>query len=301
MQLTELMEKVINNNIPKLLVLFGDERGIMSQYINKIVDTIGYSVVETEQLSSIVNQLTVKSAQAVIYIVKDDDELIKDENAHNILTVTNTYVILIYQTLNKTTKFYKRFVDSCVEFNRLDPSILANYTGLKAGAEIAKLAGCDYLKTIQYSDKVKLLMQLYSIGEEKALQSALINGVIQPETKNIFFEVINKLILGDITALELMKSFEYLNITLIQFMYSYYRSVRIIFLIKECKTDIQTLISDFELNPQQCNAVKGLAQKVDTGWLVDTMYLIRDVEVKFKSGKITEEHGIIYLALQSLL
>ena len=133
MKLAELQKQITSKTLDKLYIFVGDEIAVMNIYLNKMYTDLGV-------VPSVVNSIQdaySKLAQKRIYgssrcfVVRDDKEFLKQEKlwarVFGQVRGGSDYLIIIYSSLDKRSKFYKSQSANMVEFEKLSVEILTKY------------------------------------------------------------------------------------------------------------------------------------------------------------------------------
>ena len=128
MDIKNLKENINKNAIPPFMI-FNVKNGLLcKQYINVISKKINrfYKVYGSadEILYEIDNNI---QKEEKLYIVLNDDKIIKNENYIQELINTNRPIILYFTELNKKDKFYKNNKQYIYDFEELDKDTLTRY------------------------------------------------------------------------------------------------------------------------------------------------------------------------------
>ena len=171
MELAQLMQHLAGGtNIPHYMIWFGEEQKIIDMYLDRIKSF--YKPVHCDSVAFVVNQLRVKSLDKSnkIYIVTEDDEYRKNEQAWNnvkeMLNKSKHILLLRYASVNKKLKFYTQQKDSFTEFVHLQPEILTSYIQKDINLsddnceKLISMCGNDYGRILLEVDKIKHLAKV---------------------------------------------------------------------------------------------------------------------------------------------
>ena len=128
MELSELQQDIKNNTLKPIYVFTGIEYEIMKIYINQIKKPVlsTFSVAEAVRLCKSSSLLGNTSK---IYKVYYDAEFFVNDLAWDKVEdlLGNNTLILIITEIDKRSKFYKRFKDHIVEFDKLPQNVVMKY------------------------------------------------------------------------------------------------------------------------------------------------------------------------------
>lgn len=168
MKLHELQQQIISKSLDKLYIFYGEEVGIMDVYLNKIYSIVNANVVRVET----VQEAYVKMGQKKLsggprcFVVRDDKEFFKNDKVWNkvfaLVNNSSDFLILVYSSMDKRSKFYKQNTDKLTEFEKLSPEMLAKYiqkelkdVDTQTAIRLAEVCECNYNRIMLECDKVK--------------------------------------------------------------------------------------------------------------------------------------------------
>lgn len=183
MNITDVKTDIRNNTIKPYYIFTGDEIEVQRVYINKIASVLGYEVCRVDSLSDVWADITspVLFGSACVFVVRDDKDLLQDENVQSQLSQGNlngNIVIHLLSSVDKRTKWYKANSDKIVLFERLSNEVLTKYIQ----REIAlNKRNCERLITICENDFSRILLEIDKI---KRYQRWLADEGYDKETDN---------------------------------------------------------------------------------------------------------------------
>ena len=107
MQLWELKKKVIEKEVPNLLILTGEETALIRIYINKIEEVYGAKIIEQESVETVIKNSNVHSLLAetnLISIVKNDKSFTTNEALWSKFESFNKILIVVYDSIDDNCK-----------------------------------------------------------------------------------------------------------------------------------------------------------------------------------------------------
>lgn len=125
MEIVEFKKQIVSKDLKPFYILTGEEIGIMNIYLNQLPG----KVVRANSISSVWNKLTNRGivTERTIYIIRDDADFLKSEKIQKrVGDIKHATLILCYTKLDKRGKFYKRFKDDLVLFEKLTTNQLVN-------------------------------------------------------------------------------------------------------------------------------------------------------------------------------
>lgn len=132
MDVSILKNHIKLKTLPTFLIFSGDEWKVQQIYINQISKVTGKKCVRIDSVADIFQKLTNRSfvKESVIYIVRDDKELMQNEKLQQRIekVLGDNMLILLLTNVDKRTKFYKSYKASICDFERLSDKMLEKYT-----------------------------------------------------------------------------------------------------------------------------------------------------------------------------
>lgn len=218
MELSELMKKIANNDIPHYLVLYGQEQTILDMYIKQIVNVLQSQEVYVDTVASVIKQRGKKSLNKSIkcYIVSDDMSYLKAETVWDKIKKdfkkSKDYLILRYHTLDKRDKFSHNNKENLTEFAHLSEEVLQQYIyrdlpDLSEKNALSLIGYCnyDYGRILMEIDKVKQYMSVRTdLTVDNCFNQLDKQGLFHKEIGDITFELTNA-VLGGYTDQAIVK------------------------------------------------------------------------------------------------
>lgn len=164
MDVATLKAKIKSKQLPSYLIFSGPEWKVQEIYINQIAKITGKEIKRVDSIIDIYSQLRNKSLmkKPVIYIVRDDKELMTNEKIQQQLStiLADNMLIHVLTSVDKRTKYYKQYKDTIVEFEALNEAILKKY--IKKEINLSD-KNCSILIEICEHDFGKILLEIDKI------------------------------------------------------------------------------------------------------------------------------------------
>lgn len=218
LELSELMKKIANNDIPHYLVLYGQEQTVLNMYIKQIVSVTQSQAVYVDTVASVIKQCGKKSLNKSIkcYIVSDDLSYLKSETVWDKIKKdfkkSKDYLILRYHTLDKRDKFSHNNKENLTEFAHLSAEVLQQYIyrdlpdlSEKNALSLIDYCNYDYGRILMEIDKVKQYMSVRTdLTVDNCFNQLDKQGLFHKEIGDITFELTNA-VLGGYTDQAIVK------------------------------------------------------------------------------------------------
>ena len=215
MELPELQLQIKNKVFDNYYIFLGEEIAIQKIYINKIAEIENLELNYVEDFKSIYNKLNVNDIfnTKKLYVILDDTDFVKNEKVYNEfinLNKNGNIIIFKYNNLDKRSKFYKKFQNKIVEFNKLFDEVLTQYIKKELPVlsdnnckKLIDICGSNYNQILLEIDKIKMFINYpYNTPFDKELDNTFIDlekqGAFHKEISDITFEFIEKVLKRDI-------------------------------------------------------------------------------------------------------
>ena len=131
MEVATLKSHIQRNALRQFYIFTGEEWKVQQIYIDQIVKVSGKQKRYAENMAEVFSKLKGRSIikQSYVYILRDDKDLMTNEKLQDsiVQTLGDNMLILLVTSLDKRTKFAKKYANDIIEFERLSPKILKKY------------------------------------------------------------------------------------------------------------------------------------------------------------------------------
>lgn len=306
MEITELRNRIVGNDLPRLIVLNGPEIALKDIYLKQVIKKIDLPVSEIQFFSELKPKLSQRSLinKSQIYIVRQDEEIVSNEKYQDLLeNVTRDYVILTYTKLNKGSKFYKRFKDNIYDFEFLDETTLTRYIQKDYSLseynckELIKMCSSDYSRILLELDKVQnycLAKGLSPIKINDVFTEMKLNRLIYEDPQDAIFDMIEAILRNK--QKETYRLYEHskaIGESNINILYNLYNNAKYVLQVQTANT--KDLEKTTGLNKYQVKYAKEKMGYFAPEKLLYLMRLIFEVDRNIKIGEIDEEISVNYV------
>lgn len=206
MEWEQLKKNILNKNLPNLVILTGDDY-LVNAYLEQIRNNF-----TTKTLNNIQNYFdTIQSKTNnidTVYILKNDATI--KENV-NIWNYTYKNIVIVFDKLDKKTKFYKAFEPNIVYFDALDNKLLKGLIKNRVNVNdtdiewLMQVCNYDVFRCLNDADKIKIFKSdehQYIFNELKKdgligvidnLNSFELSNAIINRNKYVSLQLLNKL------------------------------------------------------------------------------------------------------------
>lgn len=316
MTLMELKEQVIKNKqLQPLFIFTGDETVILNIYIDKICKLFNGTVQKADSVKAVYTQLNSRSLikrAKTCYIVRDDKDFInQSESAWEEFTKgkiqKDNIVILVYQTLDRRSKFFKHNQNNIVIFDKLGKDILTKYTlkelpGMdkKYAEELVEICEHCYERILLECDKIRNLSKASNFTYSDAFKYAMENKFIWIPPEDAVFSFVDACLKRNVES-----CYYYLNeckrigensLIIISNLYTNFRALLQVKSVGYSKE----ICNITGLNIMQVKNVSDKVNNYTLDELLRALRLIHYCETSIKNGTIAEDIIIDYLLVNLL-
>lgn len=308
MNLAELKQSLIKKDISSLYIFTGTEYGILEKYISSISKLLGKERKRLDTVRDLFQSLTTTSLMKKdsLYIIKDDKDFLKTESKWGLLekVAKNKNVILLFSSLDKRGKFYKKYKEKIVEFNKLTTNQLMKYVqkelGLRQefGEQLISYCGNDYTRLVLEMDKIKTLAEINKVRKDSAYQTLIEEGLIYKEPKAIVFDFIDAVLYRqEKKSFQLLKDLKELNTNHILLLSLLYKGFRDVLMVQgqDRPTQESTGLTGYVIQ-----ITKNKIKNYTISEIVEALKIIQETDSGIKSGKIDPEMSIESVLLRIL-
>lgn len=309
--LQKLQQDIVKKELENYYIFTGEEIAIMDIYINKIIEVSKTQRIPSESIKSIYNNLIQQKIikKSNCYVVRNDSEFLKAETAWDNLEKTQTtgkdIVILIYNNIDKRSKFYNKYKSKIITFEKLSKSMLAEYIkrdiGLdkRDGEQLAEMCNCNYNQILLESDKIKQLAKIDRISIKTAFEILKTNKLIHTPPQDVTFNFIDAICKRQSKlSFELWEELKSLNQSPFGVLALLYINIKQMLLVKSTKgVDIAKKTG---LTAWQIKMAKEKGDNYSIRELVNAMKIIQQTEKNIKIGKIDINIAMDYIIINIL-
>lgn len=306
MNVPELLSRIKKKDIPKVLVLVGNEYAIMNEYVEQIGKRLCLEKYSVASACSVLtpNKVMTLTRKPRLYISKYEKQIQVSEKCWEYSkNLGNNYLIIILTQVDKRNKFYKFFESNIVEFENLDYNAIRNAVGSKVALSdkyMARLiSGCDnnYGRVLLEIQKIKSLSEEESCTEEEAYKRLLSYGVIYEEPSTQIQEFISLVMLGDYKCFDVLsklKKNSESSFVLISWLYTNIRNQLIVQTVSNVSPQ-STGLNYYAV--KECLSRKSVYSVLE---LVSALAVIKKVEQGLKNGLYEDSWAMDYILINIL-
>lgn len=319
MKLSDLQKMIVKKEICPVLLLYGEEVAIMDIYLDKIYKVTGGDVLRFDSVKEAYAKLVqrrITTGGSRVFVVRDDKDFLKADKewAKVFAAAENSgdYLIVIYSSMDRRSKFYKHNDTRMCEFEKLSSSVLAGYIdkllpGMTTAEkeQFAQVCECNYSRILLEADKVKHFcnytdahsgIQASSIDYGLGFKELLKRGVIYQPIGDITFSFTDAILTRNrkdtakyLSQAKAIGESEILTLSVL------YNGFKQILMVQGLGRDQSEPCKRTGLTPWQVKMAKEKQGHYSIGELVNALETIRFVEKGIKTGAIDADIAVEYV------
>lgn len=309
MDVATLKNYIKLKTLPTFLIFSGDEWKVQQIYINQIAKVTGKKCVRIDSISEIFQKLSNRSfvKESVVYIVRDDKELMQNEKLQQRIekVLGDNILILLLTNVDKRTKFYKSYKASICDFERLSDKMLEKYTLREISLSkrnlerLIDICEHDYGRILLEIDKIKVFGDFWNISYDEAFEVMLKDGTIYVPAKDAIFDFVDEVLNRHCNnSFELLQECYEVGEATMVMLTVLYNNAKAVLQVQTCKTN--DISKTTGLTGWQIKNAKPHLHKYTDAELVNMLKLIQECESGIKTGRIEEQFVMQYILARIL-
>ena len=321
MELHQLQKQIVTKSLDRMYIFTGDEVAVMDIYIQQMQNVLSCTSSRVDTVQEAYQRMTKKtmSKQPRLFIVRDDKEFLKQdkhwESIEKDFESGEDIIIVMYTSLDKRSKFYKKYKDRAVVFDKLSPEILSKYIdkelpGMseKERLRLADVCECDYSRILLECDKIKHFsrasnkeVDVISVDYGLVMNILIEQGVIYQPIGDITFKLTDAIVLRDYNEtakyLQQAKAKHEPEIMVLSILYNNFKQI---LLVQGLGRDRANAAARTGLTGWQVNMALHKLGHYRILELMSALKLIRFIEKGIKTGQIEAGMALEYLIVNIL-
>lgn len=313
MELKELHKSIINKKNLHLYIFTGNEIYVRDIYIKQIAKTFGcIDTIRYDTVSEAVRAIKKPRLNNVrmCFVVSDDKSYLKDDKSWE--TVNNTVIqhdailVIVYNSLDKRSKFYKQYKDTICEFDVLSDNILKSYIladlpnfSENCVKKLISMCESNYNRIRLEEDKIRHFAEYQSISFDESFNKLVTAGIITAPIGDITFKFTDAILLHDIDAVKKYSvQAKQIGEPELLTLGTLYNGFKNILSVQTAPKNIKAV--DLGLTPFQYKLAKEKSNVYTNADIIFMLKLITNIEQGIKNGTIMPEIAIDYLLVNIL-
>ena len=315
MKLHELQKQIVSKDLDKVYVFTGEEIGIMDIYLDKIYSVVGCDVVRMDSVQEAYAKMTQRriSGAPRCFVVRDDKEFLKQDKiwgtVFSLANKSPDYLILVYSSMDKRSKFYKQNTEMLTEFEKLSADMLSKYIskelpGIKDrdSCKLAEICECNYSRILLECDKIRQYIAAVkrhtgqSMDYGAALTLLVESGVIFQPIGDITFKFTDAILTRNYKdASRYLREARQKQEPEIMVLSILYNGFKQILMVQGLGRDQSEPVKRTGLTPWQVKMAKEKQGHYSISELIEALKIVRFVEKGIKTGQIDADMSLEYL------
>lgn len=310
MDILNLRSEIKNKQLSESFYIFtGDEWKVQQIYIEQICKALSLPCVRVDSFLSAYNASKNRSfiRRRTCYVARDDRDLIANEALHEKLAdnaLDDSVFILILTAVDKRTKFYKRFSDHIIEFERLPQPIIEKHIRKAVPLStvnvkrLIDVCESDYGRILLELDKILVYAKDSGKSYDEYFEAFLADGTIYTPANDAIFDFVDAIIDRKKSVFRLWNDCKQVGESAFVVLSVLYKNAKAVLQVQSCtSSDVSkvTGLSGWEIT----NARKHTGSR-SNGELVAMLKTIQQIESGIKKGEVQEVIAIDYLLTQVL-
>lgn len=306
MDVSSVKAKIQSKTVPDFLIFTGPEWEVQKIYIQHIADSKRQVVCRIDSVGDVYNKLKNRSflAESACYVVRDDAELLGNDKLQQQIAsgiLGDNTLILLLTTVDKRTKFYKKYKDTIVEFEALKPMVLHKY--LKQALPELSDRNCgvlmdvcenDYGRCLSEIDKIKRYAEVKHIAYDDAVEYLLKTGVIYQPPQDAIFDCVDAILDRKVNmSFDLLRQGYAVGEATMVFISVLYNNAKAVLQVQTCGS--KDISKSTGLTGWQIKNAMPHKNKYSTSELLNMLDVIRYCEKGIKTGTVDEKYAMEYI------
>lgn len=231
MDIKLLKTDILSNNIPKFLIFAEYEHALCKQYITSIANTLNMDYLYFDTADEVIYFIETGIHSDFVFIIYNDDKVLSNKFLIDKLVSLNKYIIIVTNSVDKSTDVYKEYKDNHVVFDKLDKYTILAYITKLCSKNSIDVSQDKLMQLIQYCDEdlsavLNELDKIITLGQSNSnvlFSYMLENGFSDYRDINTF-KFINKVANKDYTAFDDLYKINDSPVSIIFNLYNIYKT-----------------------------------------------------------------------------
>lgn len=295
MEINQVKKQILDKELDKYYIFTGEERAVAKLYIDKMAEATGRTVKFADTIIDVLGKPKSKAfiQIPILYVIMDDNDFLTNEKAWDKIdsAIRNDVVVFWYMKADQRLKFWKKFKDRAVSFDKLDNRILKRHMmkGLSDKAKDRLIEVCEgsYSRILLEEDKIESYKSDKLLADD-ALDLLLKDGTVYRPANDAIFDFVEAVLDRDVEdAYSLLRESEECGeapLVLITVLYTNFRNLLL----------YQTDKDNCGLSGFEKKNVAFAKDNYSDGELIHALRILRKCEIGVKTGRIPDEISVHY-------
>ena len=309
MNIVTLKSQIKSGELDSFYIFTGPERILLHTYIEMMAKNTKSVVVYLDDVTELVKKLGVKSMlkSRQIYVLRDNKDFLSSDELQakfEHFKASDSIVILVYTSIDKRSKLYKKFQDKIVQFDYLSEDVLVKYIqkeidlSTKNCKILIDICDRDYGRILLEMDKIKQYAEgnvtLIRNVENNAFEILLDSGVIHINPQDRIFDFVDAVLnCKPKKSFEIYSECKEFGESTFVMLTNLYNNAKRVLQYQTCTSkDIEKATG---MTSQQIYHAKNKSGVYSDEDLIYLMKLIQKCDTAIKTGTIEEDIAVPYM------
>lgn len=309
MEPTEVKAHIQKGSFNQFYIFTGSEWKIQRIFLEQIAKFSGKELRYIDSISDIYHKKSTRAfvSKSYVYAVRDDKELMQNEKLQSQLKniVGSNILILLLTSVDKRTKFYKKYKDDICEFETLMPAVLKKY--IQREVDLSD-KNCDKLMEACEYDYGRCLLEIdkihcyagdaeehgYDMDSNESFEDLLKHGVIYQPPKDAIFDFVDAVLDRDVSlSFELYRQCIAVGEAVMVMLTVLYNNAKAVLQVKNCTG--KDVVKSTGLSSWQVMNAKKHLHKRSNRELLDILEICHACQKSIVTGALDEEFVMEYI------
>ena len=311
MNIADVKADIKNRTIKSYYIFTGDEIEIQRIYINKIAETLNYTVVRVDSIADVWSNITspILFGEPCVYVVRDDKDLLQDDLLQSQIEtnkLNGNVIINLITTVDKRTKWYKSNSDKIVLFERLSDELLLKYVqreitlNRRNCERLIAICENDYSRILLEIDKIKSFIAFLPESDcNKVFEAFVEDGTISVPPQDAIFDLVDAILKRQVSRVYylLKQCYEVgeANMVILSVLYN---NAKQVLQVQSCEGG--DICKSTGLNSWQVKCAKEKCGHYSNAELAVMLKLIQKIQKDIITGRLEDSVSVDYLLVQIL-
>lgn len=210
MNIMELKKEIDSNNLNGIYILTGDEYTIIAEYIKMMKNHFDGDFQSVDEYGIVSKNLcgsNLFGSDRKFYYINDDKSFLTAEkvwdNFEKKVKEKKCLVVFKYGKLDQRSKFYKRFENRIIVFDKLSDNILSKYIHKKVDLNqdntntLIDICQGDYGRILLEIDKIENVCEKFNLSADNAFKLCMNANIFHIDVDGEVYDLIDRVMMRD--------------------------------------------------------------------------------------------------------
>lgn len=210
MNIMELKKEIDSNNLNGIYILTGDEYTIIAEYIKMMKNRFDGDFQNVDEYGIVSKNLcgsNLFGSDRKFYYINDDKSFLTAEkvwdNFEKKVKEKKCLVVFKYGKLDQRSKFYKRFENRIIVFDKLSDNILSKYIHKKVDLNqdntntLIDICQGDYGRILLEIDKIENVCEKFNLSADNAFKLCMNANIFHIDVDGEVYDLIDRVMMRD--------------------------------------------------------------------------------------------------------